>query len=790
MKEYKSFSITEICDRVSKISMYLLVFLLPILFLPWTANVLDFNKQALLIVLALVAVFAWMLKVLIVGKIEFNLSMVHIPVVTLLLAYIASNIFSAWRYGSFWGWPQITSESTLSVLGLTLLYFLIVNTFKRKEVFYLAVTLVISGSVAMLYGLLQVFGKFILPVDFTKVASFNTIGGVNALAVFAAIMLPLIVTFLTISKQKKLRILFIVSTIVAAILLLMINFNVAWWIVIVGSALVIAFGTQRRDIFDNRWIILPMIFLAMALLFSFFDFQIPGSAERPNEVYLTQKASFDISWKSLQESPIIGSGPSTFGYNFAKSKDISFNESNFWNLKFDWASSRMLTIMGTMGILGVLGFLALIGFFAFHGVKFLFGKSYKKKEEDDEDFGQDFYLTLGMGIFISFLTASVAYFLYSSNLSMDLTYFVLMACFVSILYPVKKEVVLKPSSLVTLGVTFGFTIIFILGLGVLILEGQRYVSAVSYLESIKTVQEGRGTDAMNKLETAVRISPKVDLYWREVAQIYLQAMNAVGSDPNLPKAEAMQKVQQYINSTVNAAKTATEVNPANVANWSVRGYIYQNLIGVVGGTKDWSVNAYDEALKLEPANPFFPTQAGMSILAEVRGLAEDKKQERTKLLEDAEVKFNQAIGLKSDYASAHFQLALVHQLKGDQERMATELEIAKSIAPFDVGLAFQLGMIYYQLGDLEKARLELERTVLLSPDYANALYFLGLVYDKQGEKEKAIKVFEVLQVSNPNNDVVIIILKNLRSGKKALSGIDGNTTDLPIEEDIQEEPKD
>lgn len=788
MKEQKSFSAVDISDRVSKVSVYLLVFLLPILFLPWTANVLDFNKQALLIVLALVAIFAWMLKVLILGKIELNLSMVHIPVLTLLLAYIASGIFSSWGSGSFWGWPQITSESTLSVLGLTLLYFLIVNIFKRKEVFYLAVTLVVSGSIAMLYGLLQVLGKFILPIEFTKVASFNTIGGVNALAIFAAILLPLIITFLTISKEKKLRIFFIVSVIVAAILLLMINFNVAWWIVIAGSALVIAFGTQRRDIFDNRWIILPMIFLAMALLFSFFNFQIPGAVERPNEVYLTQRASFDISWKSLQNSPIVGSGPGTFIYNFAKAKDISFNESTLWNLKFDWAGSRMLTIMGTMGILGVLGFLALIGFFTFYGIKFLFTRANGKKE-GDEDLGQDFYLTLGMGIFISFLTASVAYFLYASGLSIDFVYFVLMACFVSILYPIKKEIVLKPSSLLTLGVTFSFTIIFILGLGVLILEGQRYVSAVSYLDSIKAMQEGRGMESINKLETAIRISPKVDLYWREISQVYVQAMNSVGSDPNLSQADAMQKVQLYINSAVNAAKTATEVNPTNVANWSVRGYIYQNLIGVVGGTKDWSVSAYDEALKLEPINPFFPTQAGMSILAEVRSLPEERKSEKPKLLSDAEAKFNQAIELKSDYASAHFQLALTHQLKGDQEQMTVELETAKSIAPFDVGLAFQLGMIYYQLADFGKAQAELERAVLLSPDYANALYFLGLTYDKQGEKEKAIQVFEVLKVSNPENDVVTVVLQNLKSGKKALAGIDGNTKDVPIEEDIQEEPK-
>lgn len=779
----KSLSIVEVCDKVSKTSIYLLVFLLPILFLPWTANVLDFNKQALLVVLVLISVFAWMLKILVSGKASFNFSIVHIPIIILFVIYTVSSAFSLWKTGSFWGWPNVTSESLVSILGLVLLYFLIVNAFKRKEIFYLIISLAASGFVAMAYGLLQIFGKFILPIGFTKATSFNTIGGVNTLAVFAAIMLPLVITLLTISKDKRLKILFILSVIISAILLLLINFKIAWWIVIAGSALIIIFGTQKRDVFDGRWLILPMFFLAIALLFSFFRFSIPGTPQMQSEVFLTQRATFDISWKALQESPVIGSGPGTFEYNFSRLKDPDFNKSTLWNLKFDWGSSKMLTVLGTVGILGVLSFLALIGFFIFYGIKFLFGNAYRKESEDDEDeLGHEFYWTLGMGIFISFLATTVLYFFYKSNLSIDFAYFVLMASFVSLLYPVKKEIVLKPSSLVTLAVTFGFTLIFILGLGVLILEGQRYVSAVSYLNSMEALQEGRGLESIKKLETAIRISPKVDLYWREIAQIYLSAVQ---------EAEGTQEVQQFINGAVNAAKAATEVNPKNVDNWSIRGYIYQSLIGIVGGTKDWAVEAYNEALKLEPINPFFPTQAGMSIMKAVRGLAENQKEEKNELIAKAKEKFFQAIELKSDYASAHFQLAMAYQAEGDQQKMAETLEKTKEVAPFDVGLAFQLGVIYYQMKDFNKAQLEFERTVLLNPEYANALYFLGLVYDEQGESVKAIQVFETLNATNPENGVVIQILKNLRAGKSALSGMGEETVEtpeVPIDEDISEEP--
>jgi tetratricopeptide (TPR) repeat protein len=783
MKIASSSSLNETCDKVSKISLYVLVFLLPILFLPWTANVLDFNKQAALILLVFISIFAWMLKILISGKASFNFSVVHLPVIVLFLVYAASTIFSLWRYGSFWGWPGLTSESLISLLALVLLYFLIINIFKRKEIFYVIFCLILSGFLSVIYGLFQLFGKYVIPIGFTKSVSFNTIGGVNGLAVFVAVLLPLIIIALVVSKQKGLRILFVIAALLSAALLLLINFQIAWWLVIAGCALIIAFGTQKRDIFDNRWLVLPMFFLAVALLFSFFRFQIPGTPERPVEVFLTHRASFNIAFEALKNSPVVGSGPGTFINNFSKFKDISFNNSSLWDMRFDWASSKALTIMGTVGILGILSFLALMGFFIFYGIKFLFTSAYQKEEE-----GQELFSLLGLGIFISFLTLTIGFFLFKSNLSLDFVYFVLMGCFVSLLYPAKKEIILKPSSLVTLAITFGFTLIFIFGLGVLILEGQRYASAVSYLKGMETWQAGKTAETLKHLETAVRISPQADIYWREIAQVYLRAMSETAVRTDLSQAEVTRQVQLYINSAVNAAKAATETDPNNVVNWSSRGIIYQNLIGIVGGTKDWAVSAYGEALKLEPANPYFPTQAGISILTEASRLGQDKTEERTKLLTEAEEKFNEAIRLKADYAAAHFQLAIVYQAQGKQAEMISQLEKTKSIAPFDVGLAFQLGLIYYQMGDFQKAQIELERTIVLNNNYANALYFLGLVYDELGQKELAIKVFERVLANNPDNGLVIQILKNLRAGEKALKGIAKEQTPVvPIEEKNKEE---
>jgi len=773
----KSYSMVNTCERVSKTSIYLLTFLLPILFLPWTANVLDFNKQALLIALAFIALFSWMLKILISGKAELSINRIHIPVALLLIAYAASTIFSPSRTSSFWGWPQITSESLISVLGLFLVYFLIVTIFKAKEISYLLISLIVSSLVVMAYGVLQILGKFVLPIGFTQSVSFNTMGGINALAIFAAVMIPLIMSFLMIAKSKKLRAVLILSIIASALLLFLINFQAAWWIVIVSSALIIVFGAQKRDIFDNRWLVLPMFFLAVALMFIFFKFSIPGLPDRPIEFYLTNGASFDISWEALKNSPAVGSGPGTFIYNFSRYKNADFNNNIFWNVKFDWPSSKALYILGTLGILGSLSFILLILFFAFNSLKVFFSKSYNSNEST-EDKKTNSLLSIGM--FVSFIVLTVSFFLYRSNLTLDFIYFVLMACFVSLFFSNKKEIVLKPSSLTTLIFTFIFTLVFILGLGVLILEGQRYVAAMNYLEGIKSWQQ-RGTatsleelqnktnQTLAKLNTAIKINPKLDLYHREISQVYMQAINEVMARTDLTQPEIIKLVQNYISNSVRATQNAININPQNIENWVVRGNIYKNLIGTVDGTKDFAVEAYEKASELEPINPIYPTQAGIAIMTAINsGEYESEKEE---LFDEAKEFFEKAISLKPDYLDANFQLAMLYRDQGKQDEMIKQLEKTKELLPNDATVAFQLGVIYYEMKDYEKARDEFERAIILSPNYANALYFLGLTHDQLGDKDMAIAAFEQILTNNPDNELILTILKNLNKGEKALKGI-------------------
>ena len=774
----RELSVVDITNAIFKGGIYLLAFLIPLFFLPFTTNVLDFNKQFLLVIVGVVIFFAWMINSLVLAKIKLNISILHIPIFALFVAYFLSAIFSLWSYGSFWGWPLVVSESVLTLFFLIFIYFLISNTFEKKEILYILVLLLLSGLLASVYGLFQIFGKFIFPWDFARNVSFNTIGTINSLGIFSAILLPLNIIMIIFSR-KKIRILSIFSFITMGILLAIINFNIAWWVVIAGTFLIILLGIQRKDFFDGRWLILPMFFLVLGILFLFVNFKFPGIPERPIEVYLTQETSANIALKSIEENPILGSGPGTFIYSFLKNKDIRFNEGIFWNFKFDRASSKVLTVASGTGILGAVSFVFILVIFLFYGIKNIFFKNslFEKKGE---------WLVAG-AIFTGFFAISVSFLVHSSNLVIDFLFFVLAGTMAGFMASAKKEIILKPSSLLTLAVTFVFVVISIFGIGITIIAGQRYFAEANYAKGIEHLRKGNIEDTINKIEKAVRINPNSDLYWRELSQVYLQKVNfKIESRTMSGNKETIEKeigeIHSLIRDAMNTAKIASDINPKNVANWAVRGFVYQNFIGTIEDSKEWSVKAYEEALKLEPTNPYFPTQAGISNLKEYSFVTENREA----FLRDAELNFQEAQKLKPDYAPARFQMAIVYILSNKTKEAIEELEKTKEISPYDVGLLFQLGIIYYNNGDYNKAKLEFERAVLIEPKYANALYFLGLSYDKLNEKERAINIFEKVRELNPNNQEVKNILNNLKEGKDALSGIEEDDeiiSSLPIEEE-------
>lgn len=759
---------------------------MPIFFLPWTTSVLDFNKQVLLIFLVSISLFCWILKSLQEGKISLNFSTLNLAVLIFLVILGISTFFSSYKYGSFWGWPLNVAPAFLTTFCFILLYFLIVNTFQKTEIFGLFLTLAFSGFLVALSSGLQLFGKFYFPFDFARVTSFNTVGTVNSLGIFAALILPLIISLIFISK-RLVKVLVIIFGLVNLALIFLVNFWVAWIVLLIGMAAVLFFAISRRETFPTSWLTLPMLLVVVSLCFGIFRIMIPGLPATPLEVSPSQIDTFDIAKQTLMDSApaslLLGSGPSTFVYDYSKFKPETINQTVLWAVRFGSGASEILDKLTTTGILGLLSFLAILAIFFWLATKALIW-SVKVETAPHPPHPPASRVpkyplwVLELGIFSSWLATVVSLFFYPANLPLSFLFWLFTASFVVFAPPRLssqkwwgvKTWELKAGSLANIGVSFLFIFILIFGAGLFFLAGQRYIAQIRHLEGIRAFQRGDNQAAVSYLLSAIsHTAGSQDDYWRDLSQIYLFRINEELLKKDVPQEELQKTIPPLVSNAVNSAKRATDIAPKNVANWSVRGFVYRNVFNLITGAEDWAIKSYEEATKLEPTNPYLYTELGRVYLA---------KNERDKTKEQ----FQKALDLKPDYAPARFEIALIYVGENKIAEAIVEMENAKRDSPLDVGVAFQLGVLYYNDKQYDKAKAEFERAVSLNANYSNARYFLGLIYDRQDKKSEAISQFEKVANLNPDNEEVKKILANLRGGKPALEGI------TPAQPPIEEKP--
>ena len=765
---------TIILEKIFRFSIYILAGLIPLWFLPITQDVLNFQKQMLLLVLVIVAVVAWFAKTVSEGELNIRLSWLHIPVLVLVLVTAISTATSIWFYGSFWGWPLNVSDSFLTIFVFALLYFLISGIVQdNKELSKVFSIFIVSSIIAGIYAILQLYNIFIIPFQFAKVATFNTIGSTNIVAILAATLLPLTLVMAFALKEHK-RIFYILTVLLLAIMLL-INFSNAWIVLIAGLLVLLTFGIWNlKKVMEFGWISFPTALLIIALFFLVFRFSLPGTPAVPVEVSPSRGAEISMLKNVLQKSPIFGTGPGTFVYDYAKYHQLNLNQTIFWGTRFVSGASEILDWFVTKGILGGLAFVALI----ITAIVLTFRMLLKPNEDS-------FSWMIQLGILASFVGITVAQIVYYSNFTLLLLFWLLLGGLGMFVVKSQKKISIAPPSFLSIVSSFIFLLVLILGVGFILVGGQKYIAEVQYLRGSQLVSKGQTDNGITKILSAVKLNPSVDFYWRNLSQLYLSQLPKIQADKSLSDEQRKQQIQITVDKSTSAVNQAVAINPANVENWNVRGFVYRSLIGAQGADI-FAIESYNKAHDLEPSSPFSFTELGRVYLAQAQSLTgqRDTADRQEEALNNALEALNKAIELKSDYAPAHYLIALVYSQQGKSDQSIAKLDDTAKVAPNDVGLAFQLGVIYYQKNQFNKAQYHLERAKALNSDYANARYMLGLVYDKQGQENKAIEEFTKVLELNPDNDQVKKILDNLNDGEPALTGI--QTTQPPIQENPSE----
>ena len=680
-------------NKLTKFIVYSALFLTPFFTLPFTANTLDFQKQFFLFIVAGLGIFFWMRNAINEKKTAINLDPLHYLIGGLAMIILASSIFSLYSYGSFWGMPLPVAESFLSILSFAFLYFLVVNNFKKEEIPKLAAVVAVSAAVAAAFAVIQSFGIYLLPFfDYTKVASFNTVGSIAGLALYSAIVLALIFPLMFFGKKSS-RILFSIPALLLFLTLVVFNgaavvyfpqktggnydLLLAPWVVLAIAALSVfvflssslKFSSQNPRVKSGAF---ALFFVAVLfLVFNIFAkpmmagayssvFRVLNISVAP-EIGLQPIVAAGIAVDVLKQSPqhfFLGSGPGTFAYDFVKFKPQELNRDDFaWNRIFFAGSSEIINRVATIGVLGIVVLLLIIAAWTVRAFRNL------TEEKENE--------ILPLAVFSGWLAVVAAMFFYPFNFSLALLFWLFLAMII-VLSPKKMALLSFDSVRLSYAVALIFIMMVVLQIGLLVWVSKRYYAEVQYVAAVSALQKNDIYGAVEKLELAAEATNRLqDNYLTGLSQVYLaqarEALQKEGQDAQT----VFNNAAPYLQTAVTAAAMSTDAaNPSNSANWAVRGYIYRQLIGVSDGFDTWAVDMYQKAIDLEPNNPTLWTEIG-----QVYVLKDD--------LNLAQKSFGEAIALRPQYIDPHYYLALIYDEQNNKEAAINELEIIWQLLPQD-----------------------------------------------------------------------------------------------------------
>ncbi|MDP2736989.1 MAG: hypothetical protein Q8O59_04405, partial [bacterium] len=770
-------------------SVFLVFFLCPLFFTGLVAQNIGFEKMTLFYFLVLLGSVAWVTKAVIVGELNIKRTPLDWPILGLLAVFITSTVLSISQKDSFLGTYGNPAKSLAAIIIFALFYYLVINNIDQKRIKLLFWGIIGSTSLVAIFSLLQLLGKFILPLASTESISFNPLGSLSGLTMYLVITLPLLVIgmaqvseihagltnkILMIAIKAVLGIVILISLFVLTLL----NGFTFWPAAIVGIVIVLMFLLSKIIKISSSNIVIPITgFLLLIILLVMGNFNVM-SLNLPVEVSLSRKASFDIAKTSLKQDPIFGSGPSTFYYSFDKYKGADFNASPLWDAKFDNASGYLFEIAATVGILGVLAIVII--FLIALSICFL---TLIKVQKNDTQ-------SILLALFSSFITVIIFSLLFSMNNSL-----VLMSVIVGVL-AVSMAIVNYPEKFKTLNLSFRASPKYALALAAIFLTLsaavvilftmgiKMYLADIYVMQSLRTADINQKIDKINK---AIVLAPYQDIYYLNLANNYMALAN---QEVNGGRDQSI--IENSLSSAIDTGKKALALSPNNTSNNQAMALIYENASFYVQGALEWAETLYNKSIELSPDSP--TPYLRMALINMARANAEQDATQKEYYINEAIKKYDLALAKKADFGAANYGKAIAYEQMNKMDDAIENLKQAVILTRDNIDYRFELARLYFNRGvtpgltqsatddittgaetaedlsvsgaaggtikkgeDVATAEQLFLSIVQANPNHANALYSLALLYQKTGETENAkivIKQLLIVVTDQPSIDIV------------------------------------
>lgn len=704
-----------------------------------------------------------------------------------VIAYALSATFSGVMFtNALWG-IALEPDTLGGMFVVACLGTLVALVLRRPEHYhvFLRASAFVFGIVVLLQVLIVIVGQYIpdkISPAFSLIGSFGDLASLLGLGV-----ITILITLRFLEVNTRTYRMLVISGAGALFLLAIANASLVWILLALVSLGLFVEAVMRRgstsinaDLDEaivmneaplgvdegNHSLVLPLSVLAISLFF-LIGGTLGGALANALHVNIVDvrpswQSTFSIGQKTYTTSKVFGSGPGTFGVQWLKYRDASLNSTVFWNIDFSSGIGFIPTSFVTTGSMGALAWIGLLGLFIVLGLRMLIRRT------PQHPFIRFVAIVSFVGALYLFATALFNL----PNIVILALAFVFAGLFISTMrFATGSQqwgVIFARSPRLGFVIVFSLTILLLASVVAAYSLVGHYIATTELTRATTAFSAGNLDSADSAIQNSISFAPSSVAYQVQ-AGIANARLNQIVTSTTLERTAAQKAYQTALSAGINAALTATSLNPSDYQSWLALGNLYAQAVPLgVTGAYDSAKTAYQKAQVLNPTNPQI-----LYILAQL-----DIANKNSKGAED---NLKAAITLKQDYTAAIFLLSQLLVQDGNVKDALASALAAAYFQPSDPNILFQVGILYAAQGDLTNAAAALSAAVDANPQFANARYFLSAVYVKRGDFPNALlQMKAIAAMSTDNAKAVETQLAALTAGKNPFPANLLSVTPAPV----------
>ena len=608
----------KLLSKIEKYILYATVFIFPVAVFSISTNPFVVPKLAVLTFGILLLLFVRSVRIIVSGKLDFNVGAFDLPVFLIAASYVLSTIFRTPNKME----ALLLPGSTTAVLGGVFLYFLI-NQLKSEDKKTLSIVL-FSSSVLFSFITLVAFTGVVSKIDqfpaLLRGQGFTPEGGYLPAAIFLGSILPLgIGLFLTERHASKKAFLGVASFVVG-----------------------------------------------LGVIISVFNI-LPGRQFSPR--FPSMSTSWSIAVDSLKASPILGVGPGNYLTAFNRFRPLTYNATDLWAVKFATARNFLFTLITEAGLLATAGVILLL-----YSIYKTARRDLKEQKLVNWGFPAIANLT-------STVLLIIFIFLFPATILITALFFIYLALYSKTKYTslnLTSQGIEETSSGGAIASRFPallITIPFIIGVIFVSFRATRIlVAEYQFKMSLDALAKNDASKTYDTMRLAIRTNPYVDRYHASFARVNLVLANAIAQRAQVVQGEVPGKISDADRSTITTlvqqaiaeGKSTVALNPLRAGNWEILAETYRAIMPLAQGADAFAIQSFRQAVALDPLNPNLRIALG--------GIHYGKKD-----FESAVRILELAVATKPDHANARYNLSFALLESGDLERAIQEMTAVLSL---------------------------------------------------------------------------------------------------------------